>query len=53
VAAAQHGIDARADVVLLGGAALTGLAASLQPRLSVPVLDNVLLAAQAVADALS
>jgi allantoin racemase len=53
VAAAQHGIDARADVVLLGGAALTGLASSLQPRLSVPVLDNVLLAAQAVADALS
>lgn len=53
VAAAQRGIDAHADAILLGGAALTGLAAALQPRLAVPVLDNVLLAAQAVADALS
>lgn len=51
VAAAQHGIDAGAVCVLLGGAALAGLAVSLQPRLAVPVLDNVLLAAQAVADA--
>jgi allantoin racemase len=53
VAAAQHGVDAQADTILLGGAALTGLAPSLQPRLPVPVLDNVLLAAQAVADALA
>jgi Asp/Glu/hydantoin racemase len=53
VAAAQLGIDAGAEAVLLGGAALTGLAPSLQPRLSVPVLDNVLLAAQAVAQALA
>lgn len=53
VAAAQQGIDAGAQCVLLGGAALTGLAPSLQPRLSVPLLDNVLLAAQTVADALA
>lgn len=53
VAAAQRGIDAGAQCILLGGAALTGLAPSLQPRLAVPVLDNVLLAAQGVADALA
>jgi allantoin racemase len=53
LAAAQHGIDAHADTILLGGAALTGLAPLLQPRLVVPVLDNVLLAAQAVWDALA
>lgn len=53
VAAAQKGIDAGAQCVLLGGAALTGLTPSLQPRLSVPVLDNVLLAAQTVVDALA
>jgi allantoin racemase len=52
VAAAQHGIEEGAQCVLLGGAALAGLAPSLQPRLAVPVLDNVLLAAQAVADTL-
>jgi allantoin racemase len=51
VAAAQHGVEEGAECILLGGAALTGLAPSLQPRLAVPVLDNVLLAAQAVADA--
>ena len=49
--AAERGIGDGADVVLLGGAALYGLAAQLQPRLARPVLDNVLLAAQAVADA--
>jgi allantoin racemase len=53
VAAAQNGIDGGAECILLGGAALAGLAPSLQPRLSVLVLDNVLLAAQAVADALT
>lgn len=53
VAAAQHGIDDGADCILLGGAALAGLAPSLQPRLAVPVLDNVLLAARAVAEALA
>ena len=42
VAAAQRGIDAGAECILLGGAALTGLAPPLQPRLAVPVLDNVL-----------
>jgi allantoin racemase len=52
VAAAVKGLDAGAQNILLGGAALAGLAPSLQPRLAVPVLDNVLLAAQAVADAL-
>jgi len=52
VAAAQHGIEEGAQCILLGGAALAGLAPSLQPRLAVPVLDNVLLAAQAVADTL-
>lgn len=52
-AAAQKGIDAGAQCILLGGAALTGLTPSLQPRLSVPVLDNVLLAAQTVVDALA
>lgn len=51
-AAAQRGIDGGAGCLLLGGAALAGLAAGLQPRLPVPVLDNVLLAAQAVADTL-
>jgi Asp/Glu/hydantoin racemase len=53
VAAAQRGIDAGAEYILLGGAALTGLAPSLQSRLSLPVLDNVLLAAQTVVDALA
>lgn len=50
-AAAQRGVDGGAACILLGGAALCGLAAHLQPRVSVPVLDNVLLAAQAVVDA--
>jgi allantoin racemase len=51
-AAARRGVARGAQAVLVGGAALTGLAALLQPRLDVPLLDNVLLAAQAVADAL-
>jgi Asp/Glu/hydantoin racemase len=51
-AAARLGVAGGAECVLLGGAALTGLADVLQPHLSVPVLDNVLLAAQAVGDAL-
>jgi Asp/Glu/hydantoin racemase len=49
--AARRGIDDGAQCILLGGAALTGLAPSLQQRVGMPVLDNVLLAAQAVADA--
>ena len=53
VAASQQGIDGGAQNILLGGAALAGLASSLQPHLSVPVLDNVLLAAQAVANVLT
>lgn len=52
VAAARLGVDAGAQCILLGGAALAGLASTLQPLLPVPVLDNVVLAAQAVADLL-
>lgn len=52
-AAAQRGIGEGAEVILLGGAALYGLSGQLQPRLTAPVLDNVLLAAQAVADAVA
>lgn len=52
VAAAQQGIDRGAECILLGGAGLAGLATPLQPRLAVPVLDNVELAARAVAHAL-
>jgi Asp/Glu/hydantoin racemase len=51
-AAAQAGIDRGAECILLGGAGLAGLAAVLQPRVAVPVLDNVVLAAQAVAEVL-
>lgn len=50
VAAARRGVERGAQSILLGGAALTGLAGALQPQLAVPVLDNVQLAAQAVAD---
>ena len=53
VDAAQRGIDAGAQHILLGGAALASLAPLLQPHLSVPVLDNVELAAQAVSHALA
>ncbi len=49
LAAAQRGIDDGAECIVLGGAALGGLAATLQAKLQVPLLDNVLLAAQAVA----
>ena len=49
-AAAQRGIDGGAACILLGGAALCGLASVLQPRMNAPLLDNVLLAAQAVVD---
>ena len=38
-------------VVIPLGAALAGMAATLQPRLAIPLLDNVLLGAQAVVDA--
>jgi allantoin racemase len=53
VAAARQGVERGAECILLGGAALTGLAPSLQPGVAVPVLDNVQLAAQAVADVLA
>jgi Asp/Glu/hydantoin racemase len=52
-AAARRGIGQGAEVILLGGAALYGLSGQLQLRLTAPVLDNVLLAAQAVADAVA
>jgi allantoin racemase len=52
VAASRHGVEEGAQCILLGGAALAGLAPALQPQLPVPVLDNVQLAARAVADAL-
>lgn len=48
LAAAMRGIDDGAQTIVLGGAALGGLAAQLQPRLPVPILDNIALAAQAV-----
>ena len=50
-AACARGIGDGADWILLGGAALEGLVASLQPLVAAPLLDNVLLAAQAVAEA--
>ena len=50
LAACELGVRAGARSIVLGGAALTGLAAALQPRLPVPVLDNVLLGAQAVVE---
>jgi Asp/Glu/hydantoin racemase len=49
VSAARHGLEEGAQAILLGGAGLTGLAPALQPHLPVPVLDNVELAAEAVA----
>ena len=52
-AACAEGVSAGGRCVLLGGAALTGLVPRLQPRVAVPVLDNVVLAAQAVAAALA
>lgn len=47
------GIAAGARSVLLGGAALTGLVPRLQPRVAVPVFDNVVLAAHAVRERLA
>ena len=52
-AAAQQGIDGGAECILLGGAALAGLAPLLQPHLPVPVLDNVELAARTVTHTLA
>ena len=49
-AACELAVQAGANSIVLGGAALTGLAAALQPRLSVPVLDSVVLGAQAVVE---
>ena len=49
--ACRLGMAAGARSIVLGGAALTGLASRLQERLPVPLLDNVLLGAQAVAHA--
>lgn len=49
--ACEQGVQAGAGCIVLGGAALTGLANLLQARLPVPVLDNVVLGAHAVASA--
>jgi len=49
--AAKRGIGDGAECILLGGAALAGLAPTLQPRVGAPLFDNVLLAAQACVDA--
>lgn len=51
VEAAQLGVAAGAASILLGGAALAGMGPMLQAHVSVPVLDNVTLAAQAVVNA--
>jgi Asp/Glu/hydantoin racemase len=45
--ACERAVAAGAATVVLGGAALAGMAARLQPRVSVPLLDNVLLGAHA------
>jgi allantoin racemase len=45
------GHKAGADCILLGGAALAGLATRLQALVPIPVLDNVQLGAQAVVHA--
>jgi len=50
--ACRHCIADGARQIVLGGAALAGLAAALQPQVAVPLLDNVLLGADAVARAL-
>jgi len=50
--AAMRGVHDGAASIVLGGAGLGGLASRLQGRVPVPVHDNVLLAAQVVADAL-
>jgi len=49
--ACERGQQAGAHSIVLGGAALAGMAATLQPRLAIPLLDNVLLGAQAAMDA--
>lgn len=53
LAAALQGVAAGAQTIVLGGAALGGLAQRLQRDVPVPVLDNITLAAQAVARVLS
>ena len=48
-AAGREGLSAGAGSILLGGAGLAGMASMLQARLGVPVMDNVLAAANEVA----
>lgn len=50
-AACQLGLQAGAKSIVLGGAALAGMAGMLQTRFSIPILDNVLVGAQAVVEA--
>lgn len=52
-AAASDGVAAGAQRILLGGAALGGLATRLQSRVAVPVLDDITLAAYAVRDSVA
>ena len=49
--ACQKAIQAGAKTIVLGGAALAGMATTLQARFSIPILDNVLVGAQAVVEA--
>lgn len=49
--ACRRGIEGGAKQVVLGGAGLSGLAVRLQPQVPVPLLDNVLLGADAVVQA--
>ena len=53
LAAAQQDVEDGAALILLSGAALAGLADQLQPRMAVPVLDSIVLSAQAVVEALA
>lgn len=50
-AACARGVDSGARSIVLGGAALAGLAGLLQPRVAVPLLDNAVLGAHAAAQA--
>ena len=49
--ACQTGVQDGAKSIVLGGAALAGLAGMVQTRMAVPVLDNVQVGAQAVVEA--
>ena len=50
-AACQLGVQAGAKTIVLGGAALAGMAGMLQTRMPIPILDNLLVGAQAAVEA--